>query len=92
MITDIVITVLALSAGLAMIRLVRGPGPADRIVALDVILVALMGAIAVHAARTGSTVFLDGLVVIAIIGFTATVAVSRFVERDGRPTRSRRAP
>ena len=43
-------------------------------------LVALMGAIAVHAADSGRREWLDLLVVIAVVAFTATVAVSRFIE------------
>ena len=63
-------------------RLLVGPGLADRVLALDVILVSLMGAIAVNAARTGTSTDLVLLAVIAIIGFTATVAASRFLEHE----------
>ncbi len=66
------------------IRLLRGPALADRVIALDVILISLMGGIAVAAAHTGDTTYLDLLVVIAIVGFTATVAASRFIEHEGR--------
>jgi multicomponent Na+:H+ antiporter subunit F len=66
------------------IRLTRGPTLADRVVALDVSLISLMGAIAVDAARRSDTTYLVTLVVLAIIGFTATVAASRFIE-DGPP-------
>lgn len=54
---------------------------ADRVAALDVALISLMGAIAVQAAATGETAYLTLLVVIAIVGFTATVAASQFIER-----------
>ena len=67
----------------ATLRLLLGPTLADRIVALDVALMALMSAIAVHAADTGTTVYLDLLVVLALVGFTATVAASRFIEHEG---------
>ena len=67
----------------AAIRLLRGPTLADRVIALDVVLISLMGGIAVDAAETGETVYLNALVVIAIVGFTATVAVSRFIEHEG---------
>ena len=72
-----------LIAGLmGTIRLVRGPNLADRIIAMDVILVSLMGAIAVDAARRDDPANLVLLVVLAIIGFTATVAASRFLILD----------
>lgn len=61
-------------------RLLVGPGLADRIMAMDVVLVSLMGAVTVHAARRNETTYLVLLVVLAIVGFTATVAASRFLE------------
>jgi len=63
-------------------RLLIGPSPADRIIALDVTLMALMGAIAVDAARRDDPTNLIVLVVLAIVGFTATVTVSRFLEHE----------
>ena len=78
-----------LSGLLGAVRLMKGPQLSDRIVALDVTLISLMGAITVDAARTGRTENLVILVVLAIIGFTATVAASRFIEHDHRmPDRS----
>ena len=35
-----------------------------------------------HAARSGESIYLVLLVVLAIVGFTATVAASRFVEDE----------
>lgn len=61
-------------------RLLIGPSLADRIVALDVALLSLMGAIAVHAAHTENPVNLTLLIVVAIVGFTATVSAARFIQ------------
>lgn len=63
-------------------RLLTGPDLADRIMALDVVLVSLMGAITVDAARRGDTAYLVVLVVLSIVAFTATVAASRFLESE----------
>lgn len=82
MIATIAVSAFVAAAAGAGIRLVRGPSLADRIIALDVILISFMGAVAVGAAATGDTAYLDVLVVIAIIGFTATVAASRFIEHE----------
>ncbi len=65
-------------------RLLIGPALADRIMALDVTLISLMGAITVDAARREDPTNLIMLVVLAIIGFTATVAASRFIEDQAR--------
>lgn len=75
----------AFAALCSTVRLLRGPGLADRIMALDVTLICLMGAIAVDAARRDDTTYLVLLIVIAIIGFTATVAASKFLETHQDP-------
>jgi multicomponent Na+:H+ antiporter subunit F len=72
---------LLIGAAAAIYRLAVGPTLADRVIALDLLLVALMTGIVVDAANRDSTTWLNLLVVIAIIGFTATVAVSRFMEQ-----------
>ncbi|HUW02212.1 MAG TPA: monovalent cation/H+ antiporter complex subunit F [Acidimicrobiales bacterium] len=86
MIADVAIAMFALAALCAAVRLLRGPTLADRVAALDVVLISLMGGIAVDAAASGEVTNLSLLVVIAIVGFTATVAASRFIEHEGPPT------
>ena len=77
---------LAVTSALAIVRVLMGPTLADRIVALDVALLSLMGGLAVQAADTGSTASLYLVAVIAVVGFTATLAATRFIER-GDPAR-----
>ncbi len=74
---------IAISAVLCMVRLVRGPSLADRIVALDGLLILVVSGIGVDAARTGRGTYLDVLVVAALLGFVGTVNVARFIERRG---------
>lgn len=91
MIVGIAMALFSLAALAAVIRVVRGPHLADRVIALDVALVALMCAIATLAADTGSTTYLSIVVVVAIVGFTATVTLARFIVAEdedsniGRP-------
>jgi multicomponent Na+:H+ antiporter subunit F len=85
MIANIAIGIFLLAGILAAIRLVRGPTLADRVISLDAALVALMGAIGTRVAQTADTLYIGVLVVIAIVAFTATVALSRFIETSGRP-------
>jgi multisubunit Na+/H+ antiporter MnhF subunit len=73
---------LAVAGICALARLLVGPTLADRIIALDLALISLMSGIAIDAADRGDTTWLNLLVVIAIVGFTATVAITRFIERD----------
>ncbi|WGH77584.1 cation:proton antiporter [Jannaschia ovalis] len=69
---------------LAMFRLVKGPSLSDRVVALDTMTVLIVAFCGLFAIQTGSTAFLDVAVVLALIGFLATVALARFVERAAR--------
>ncbi|MFK8023129.1 MAG: monovalent cation/H+ antiporter complex subunit F [Ilumatobacter sp.] len=73
---------LVFAAAGAIFRLVRGPSMADRVIALDLLLVSLMTGIVVDAVNRDDQTLLNLLVVIAIIGFTATVAVARYMERS----------
>lgn len=73
---------LVLAGAAGAIRIVIGPSLADRVAALDVMLIALMSAIAADAGFRQDTSGLPLLVVIAIVGFTATVAASRFIEHE----------
>lgn len=72
------------AAVLLLVRLVRGPSVPDRVVALDGLLVVVLNGIALQAVLEGSTAFLRVLVVVALLGFVATVTAARFVERRGR--------
>ena len=66
---------------LGFVRLAKGPTLADRVVALDMMTVSIVAFCALFAIRAGTPVFLDVAVVLALIGFLATVALARFAER-----------
>ena len=84
-VVTVVQLVLAGAAFLALVRAARGPELVDRIVALDLVLLLLAGGVAVHAARSGSEVFVPVLVVVALVAFAGSVVVARFIEwRDGK--------
>ncbi|SNY68935.1 monovalent cation/H+ antiporter complex subunit F [Paractinoplanes atraurantiacus] len=74
----LVTSLLALGAGLALIRVVRGPSVLDRIVATDVLLAVIVMAIAAEAAFSRDATGLPILVVLSILGFTGAVSVARF--------------
>ncbi|MDP2290984.1 MAG: monovalent cation/H+ antiporter complex subunit F [Actinomycetota bacterium] len=75
---------LSLAAVLFMYRLLIGPTLADRVNALNGMLIAGTCAIAAHAADTGRGAFLPILVVITLVGFVGTAMVARFIESRGR--------
>jgi multicomponent Na+:H+ antiporter subunit F len=76
-----VLVMLATALLVAFVRLTRGPTLPDRIVAVDLIGVLAVGLIVVAAAVTAEQSFLDAAMVIALVGFVATVAYARYVER-----------
>lgn len=82
-VSTIALVGLALSAVLCVVRLLRTGSLADRIVALDSLLIVVVSGIAVQAARTGDGTYLDVLVVAALLGFLGTITVARFIERRG---------
>ena len=83
MIVTIAYVAFALTFLAAGLRGVIGPSLADRVAALDVAVVSIMGAVAVDAADSGSIRLVPVMAVMAIVGFTATVAASRFIEHQG---------
>jgi multicomponent Na+:H+ antiporter subunit F len=83
-VTSFSLATLAVALLLAVVRLVKGPTLPDRVVAMDLIGVLVVGLIVVLAASTGVTATLDAAIVIALIAFLGTVAYARYVER-GQP-------
>ncbi|WP_308915377.1 cation:proton antiporter [Jannaschia sp. LMIT008] len=66
---------------LAFVRLIKGPSLPDRVVALDTMTVLIVAFCGLYTLQTGVRAFLDVAVVLALIGFLATVALARFIER-----------
>ncbi|MEJ6390492.1 cation:proton antiporter [Gymnodinialimonas ulvae] len=63
------------------IRLVKGPSLPDRVVALDMMTVLIVSFCGLYAILSEQTAFVDVAIVVAVIGFLATVALARYVER-----------
>jgi multicomponent K+:H+ antiporter subunit F len=65
----------------ALLRLIRGPRAQDRIVGFDALYVAAMLLLLTMGIRTGSTVYFEAALVIALLGFVSTVALAKFLMR-----------
>lgn len=65
-------------------RIVRGPSLADRVVALDGLVVTIVAAIVLNSIRLDSRWFVGAAVVVAFVGFLGTAAAARFIEQRGR--------
>jgi multicomponent Na+:H+ antiporter subunit F len=77
----IALSTLTVAMAIVVVRLVRGPTLADRVVALDVLAAVAIGIIAAYVVGTGATALLDAALVLALVAFMATVAFARFVEQ-----------
>ena len=80
-ISQVTLATLGLAVLLAFIRLVKGPTLPDRIVAMDLFGVLVVGVIVVLAGWSGVGATLDAAVVIALVGFLGTIAYASYVER-----------
>ncbi|TCB96251.1 cation:proton antiporter [Micromonospora zingiberis] len=73
---------LSLTALLALVRLYRGPSLLDRVVAADMLLATMVGAVGAEAALNRHATTLPVLVVLALLGFVGSVSLARFAVRD----------
>ena len=77
----VLIAVLTLPLALAAFRMIRGPGYADRFVALDMLTAVVVALSALTAVATGRGAFLDIGLGVALINFVSTCAFATFLER-----------
>lgn len=78
---DIAFVLVMLGVVGGFIRLVKGPSLPDRVVALDMMTVLIVSFCGLYAILSEQTAFVDVAIVVAVIGFLATVALARYVER-----------
>jgi multisubunit Na+/H+ antiporter MnhF subunit len=81
---EVSLVALAVAGALFTYRLVVGPTLADRVNALNGLLIAGTCSIVAHAVDTGRGAFLPIIVVITLVGFVGTAMVARFIEGRGR--------
>ena len=66
-----------------LLRAVLGPSLADRLVAVDGLVVTIFLVVVVRSIRTGNDLDIDVALIVAFVGFLSTTAGARFVERRG---------
>jgi multicomponent Na+:H+ antiporter subunit F len=75
---------LVVAAALTLVRIVRGPGPSDRVVATDVLITTVAGGLAVEAAINEHHHTIPVILVVSLLAFAGTVSMARFVAgREG---------
>ena len=64
-------------------RLLRGPDLPDRILALDTLAINAIAGLLLLGIRWQTALWFEAALIIAMLGFVATVALARFVTRGG---------
>jgi multicomponent K+:H+ antiporter subunit F len=72
---------LSLAMVCATIHILRGPRAQDRVLALDTLYVNAAMLLLVFGIRTGSTVYFEAALVIALLGFVSTAGLAKFLMR-----------
>ena len=73
---------LVVSAVLVLLRTVLGPTNLDRSIGLDTLTAICLGAIAVDAAQQRDGEYLPMLLLLALVGFTGSICIARFMGSD----------
>lgn len=66
---------------LNLVRLVRGPGLADRILALDTMYINTIALLIVYGIYADLAIFFEAALLIALMGFISTVALCKYLLR-----------
>ena len=71
----------SLATLLALWRVLRGPETVDRVLGLDTLYVNAVALVILLGLSSGTALLFEAALVIAMLGFVATVAVARFISR-----------
>lgn len=62
-------------------RIARGPSAADRILALDTMVINVIALLVLYGIKRGTGVYFEAAMLVAMVGFVSTVAYCRFLLR-----------
>jgi len=77
----VVIPIICLSLLIILIRFIKGPDVADRVIALDLIIIAGVGLIGVFSLVSKDPTFLDTAMILALIAFLSTIAFAYYLDK-----------
>ena len=80
---NVALILLALGLPVTLYRLVEGPTPADRLLAVETTMLLALGLIAVFTVKYAPELF-PAVVVLALIGVVSSIAVAKYLI-NGRP-------
>ncbi len=70
-----------IAIAIALYRIIRGPSIPDRVIAMDMIGVNVISSIAAISVLLVTKAFLEAILIIGILAFISTIALSKFIER-----------
>jgi len=77
----IAVLIVGVASVLSLIRLLIGPSVPDRILALDTLYVNTIALVVLFGLRQGSMLYFEAALLIAVMGFIGTVALSKYLLR-----------
>ena len=66
---------------LALVRFIKGPSAADRVIAFDVLTIVAITGIVLAALAEGRGIYLDVALVYALLSFLGVIVIARYIER-----------
>ncbi|MFH0965512.1 MAG: cation:proton antiporter [Planctomycetota bacterium] len=76
----VAVGILVLSCYLCLHRIARGPTPADRAVAIDILGTLIVGFCALYAITTGQDYYINIAIAWALLSFIGTIALAKYLE------------
>ena len=76
----IIISIIALAAILAVIRFIKGPTAADRVVALDTISFMAIALMVLLGFVLERFIYIDVSLIYAVLGFVGVITIARYLE------------
>lgn len=73
--------IIGLAFGLNLVRLVRGPSLADRVLAVDTLYINGLALLVLFGMLLQSRLFFEAALLIALFGFFSTVVISKYILR-----------
>ena len=80
----VILPLLGVSLILIVIRFLKGPRIADRVISLDLAISVGIGTAAAYTVASGKQVVMDIAMIMALLAFLGTVAFAFYLERRGR--------
>jgi len=74
-----VVFILVVLMGLAMIRLILGPTPADRAVAVDTVNTYTIAALVLLGIAFREIIFVDVAIVYAVLSYVSTIFIAKYI-------------